>query len=57
MAKSKTQTWRERKAKIILRYGSIAQCTRELGVSDEAIRLTIKGKCPGVAKKLEAAGV
>ncbi len=53
-ANKKQKQW-ERKAKIIAKFGSIAACCRALKCSDEAIRQTLNGKCPGVARKLEAA--
>ena len=50
-----TQKWRNVKAKIIIEFGSIAACARKLDCSDEAIRQTLHGKCPGIKQRLEAA--
>jgi hypothetical protein len=55
MRPTKPQAWREVKAKIILRFGSIGAAARALQCSDEAIRLTVQGKCPNVKRRLEAA--
>jgi len=49
-----THKWRHVKAKIIIRYGSVAECARKLKCSNEAIRQTVTGRCPGIAAKLEA---
>ena len=51
----KTQDWRNVKAKITVRFGTITACARHLKCSDEAIRQAVNGKCPGVATKLEKA--
>ncbi len=49
-----TQNWNKVKGKIFDRgFKSIAACARELDCSTEALRLTARGKCPGVRSKLE----
>lgn len=51
----KTQNWNKVKAKIFDNgFDSIAACARELDCTTEALRLTVKGKCPRVALRLEA---
>jgi hypothetical protein len=54
MAARKLQNWRQVKAKIILRYGTISAAAAALGCSAEGIRQSVSGKCPGIARKLEA---
>jgi hypothetical protein len=49
-----TQNWNKVKGKIFDRgFKSIAACARELDCSTDALRLTARGKCPGVRSKLE----
>jgi len=55
MAPTKSKTWRSVKAQIILRYGSVTECARDLRCSTEALRLTLRGKCPRVKRRLEEA--
>lgn len=54
MASSKPKSWREVKAKIIIRFGTISAAAAHLGCSAEAVRGAVKGTCPKVAKRLEA---
>lgn len=54
-AAKKTQNWRVVKAKIVLRFGTVTACAQALDCSDEAIRMSVQGKCPKVRRKLEAA--
>ncbi|HSI11737.1 MAG TPA: hypothetical protein VK961_06815 [Chthoniobacter sp.] len=49
------QTWNQVKGKIITKFGTLTAASAAIGASTEAIRLTVKGKCPHVAKRLEAA--
>ena len=51
----KPTRWNQVKAKIVLRFGTVTACARHIGCSDEAIRLSVKGKCPQVARKLKLA--
>lgn len=52
MHAQKTKSWREVKAKIILRFGTVSAAAREIGCSEQAIRQTAQGRCPRVAEKL-----
>lgn len=51
----KAQNWWNVKGKIIRKFGSLARFAAHLDCSVEAIRQSQDGKCPGVAKKVEAA--
>jgi hypothetical protein len=46
---------REVKARIILKFGTITACAAHLRCSRESIRLSSKGKCPRIAKRLQEA--
>lgn len=44
--------WRAVKAKIIVRYGTLARAAGVLDCSVEGIKQAVKGRCPGIATKL-----
>jgi len=54
MPANKSQNWRAVKAKLIIRYGGVSAAANALGCSAEGIRLSAKGQCPGIAKRLES---
>jgi hypothetical protein len=49
---TKDKKWRAVKAKIIVRFGSIAKCAREIDCTPEAVRLAVAGRCPRVKIRL-----
>lgn len=51
------QKWRGVKAKIVLAYGTISAAAAALGVSTEGIRQAVRGRCPGIARKLKSNGL
>lgn len=48
------QKWWDLKSKIIAHFGSLKKCAQVLDCSVEALRQTVDGRCPHVARKLEA---
>ena len=52
-----THKWRAVKAKIVVTHGTIAAAAGALGVSSEGIRQAVRGRCPGIARKLRDAGL
>jgi hypothetical protein len=49
------QQWQRVKAKIIERFGTVRRAARVLKCHPNAIRYSIEGRCPKVAKRLEKA--
>lgn len=47
-----THKWRAVKAKITVRFGTVSAAAAHLGCSSEGIRQAVRGKCPGIARKL-----
>lgn len=48
------QAWREVKAKIVLRYGTISELARKIGCSERAIRMAATtAQCPDVRLRME----
>ena len=54
---SKGLLWRGVKAAIIVRYGSMAAAARDLNCSKTGLRAAAEGACPGILKKMKAAGI
>lgn len=50
-----TKDWREVKAKITIKFGSVQAAARGLECSTEAIRLAVNGKAPRVLLRLQKA--
>ena len=53
MKRTEPNSWRQVKAKIIVRFGTVGAVAREIGCSEQAIRQTVLGKCPRVAAQLK----
>ena len=55
--KKETHNWRLVKSKIVLAYGTVSAAAAAIGSSTEGIRQAVRGRCPGVARKLKQAGL
>ena len=54
---TRNQNWRVVKAKIIVSFGTLAKASGVLDCSVEGLRQAVKGRCPGIARKMRKAGL
>jgi hypothetical protein len=57
MSETQKHLWKQTKAAIILRFGTLECAAKELGCSVDGLRVAIKGRCPGVLQKMIVAGL
>lgn len=53
MSGTEKEMWIAVKGKLISRFGTIKDAAAVLGCHPNAIRLSVQGKCPSVAKRLK----
>lgn len=57
MNRTKNPNWWKVKGRIIARFGTISAAAAHFENSTEGLRNAVKGKCPGILAKMEAAGL
>jgi len=57
MSEATKLLWRQTKARLIARFGTVEAAAKALSCSVSGLRSATEGKCPGIRQKLQEAGL